>query len=86
MWYNKLEELGESESIKKMIFKNFKQFLFNFIKNSINCQLHHVQLHQNTKQESQQSIQAFALYLKNLKIHILPMTEKHYCSILFTKL
>ena len=52
----------------------------------MNCQFHHAQLHQNAKQKSQQSIQAFTLYLKNLKAHIPFMTEEHYCSILFTKL
>ena len=56
MWYNKLKELKRPELIKKMIFKNFKQFLFNFIKNLINCQFHHMQLHQNTRQEPQQNI------------------------------
>ena len=49
IWYNKLKELREPELIKKMIFKNFKQFLLNLVKNSINHQLHHMQLHQNTK-------------------------------------
>ena len=56
IWYNKLKELRESELIKEMIFKDFKQFLFNFVKDFINCQLHHAQLHQNIKQESQQNI------------------------------
>ena len=37
MWYNKLKELEESELIKKMTFKDFKQFLLDFVKNSINC-------------------------------------------------
>ena len=86
MWYNKLKELKKPELIKKMIFKNFKQFLLDFIENSINHQFHHVQLHQNTKQESQQSIQAFASYLKNLEAHIPLMMKKHCCSTLFTKL
>ena len=45
IWYNKLKELKESESIKEMIFKNFKQFLLDFVENFINCQLHHAQLH-----------------------------------------
>ena len=49
MWYNKLKELKEPKSIKKMIFKNFKQFLLNFVENSINCQLNHMQLYQNAK-------------------------------------
>ena len=69
-----------------MTFKNFKQFLFNFVKNSMNCQLHHAQLHQNIKQEPQQGIQTFILYLKNLKTHISFITEKHCCNILFIKL
>ena len=56
MWYNKLKKLKKSESIKKMIFKNFKQFLLNFIKDFMNYQLYYVQLHQNTKQRFQQSI------------------------------
>ena len=86
MWYNKLEELKEPELIKKMIFKNFKQFLFDFIENFMNCQLYHVQLHQNTKQRPQQSIQVFVLYLKNLKAHISSMMKEHCYSILFTKL
>ena len=86
MWYNKLEELSGPESIKKIIFKNFKQFLLDLVKNFMNCQLHHAQLHQNIKQKPQQSIQVFILYLKNLKAHISSMTEKHYHSILFMKL
>ena len=86
MWYNRLKELRGPELIKKMIFKNFKQFLLDFVKNLMNHQLHHAQLHQNAKQESQQSIQTFASYLKNLEAHILSMTEEHYYSILFTKL
>ena len=86
MWYNRLEELREPESIKEMIFKNFKQFLLDLVEDSMNCQLHHVQLHQNARQESQQSIQVFASYLKNLKAHISFMMEKHCCSILFMKL
>ena len=86
MWYNRLEELKEPESIKEMIFKDFKQFLLNLIKDSMNCQLHHVQLHQNTRQRLQQSIQAFTSYLKNLKAHIPPMMEEHCHSTLFTKL
>ena len=45
MWYNKLKGLKEFKLIKKMIFKNFKQFLLNFVKNFINHQLHHAQLH-----------------------------------------
>ena len=45
MWYNKLKKLGGSESIKKMIFKDFKQFLLDLVKNLMNHQLHHVQLH-----------------------------------------
>ena len=36
MWYNKLKELRESELIKKMIFKDFKQFLLDFVENFIN--------------------------------------------------
>ena len=56
MWYNKLKELKEPELIKKMTFKNFKQFLFDFVEDLMNCQLHHTQLHQNTKQRPQQSI------------------------------
>ena len=51
MWYNKLKELKEPELIKKMTFKDFKQFLFDLVKNLMNYQLHHVQLHQNAKQE-----------------------------------
>ena len=69
-----------------MIFKNFKQFLCDFIKNSMNYQLHHAQLHQNTKQKPQQNIQAFASYLKNLKAHISLITEKHHYNTLFIKL
>ena len=49
MWYNRLKELRESESIKEMTFKNFKQFLLDLVKNLINHQLHHTQLYQNTK-------------------------------------
>ena len=49
MWYNKLKELRESELIKEMIFKNFKQFLLDFIENFMNYQLHYMQLHQNIK-------------------------------------
>ena len=45
MWYNRLEELGGPESIKEMTFKDFKQFLLDLVEDSINCQLHHVQLH-----------------------------------------
>ena len=86
MWYNKLEKLKRPELIKKIIFKNFKQFLLDLVKNSMNHQSHHAQLHQNAKQESQQSIQVFALYLKNLKAHISSIMKKHHCSILFTKL
>ena len=86
MWYNKLKELGGPELIKKMIFKDFKQFLLDFIENSMNHQLYYVQLHQNAKQESQQSIQTFTSYLKNLKAHISSMMKKHYHSTLFTKL
>ena len=86
MWYNRLKELREPELIKEIIFKNFKQFLLNFVKDFMNCQLYHTQLHQNTKQESQQNIQVFTLYLKNLKIHISFMMKKHCCNILFTKL
>ena len=86
MWYNKLEELKEPELIKKIIFKDFKQFLLDLIEDLMNHQLHHAQLHQNTKQKPQQSIQVFALYLKNLKAHIPPITEKHCHSTLFTKL
>ena len=56
MWYNRLKELKGSELIKKMIFKNFKQFLLDFIEDLMNHQLHHVQLHQNTRQEPQQNI------------------------------
>ena len=78
--------MKEPELIKKIIFKNFKQFLLDFIKNFINYQLHHMQLHQNAKQKSQQSIQTFILYLKNLKTHISFMMKKHHHSILFTKL
>ena len=69
-----------------MTFKNFKQFLLNLVKDPINHQLHHTQLHQNTRQEPQQSIQAFASYLKNLKAHIPPITKKHCHSTLFMKL
>ena len=69
-----------------MIFKNFKQFLLNLIKDFINHQLHYMQLHQNAKQRSQQSIQAFALYLKNLKVYISFITKKHYHNTLFIKL
>ena len=86
MWYNKLKELKGPESIKKMIFKDFKQFLLDFVENSMNHQLHHVQLHQNVKQRSQQSIQTFTSYLKNLEAHISSMIKKHYYNILFTKL
>ena len=56
IWYNKLEELREFKSIKEIIFKDFKQFLFNLVKDFMNCQLYHAQLHQNTKQKPQQSI------------------------------
>ena len=56
IWYNKLKELKEFKLIKKIIFKNFKQFLIDFIKDFINHQFHHTQLHQNTKQKPQQSI------------------------------
>ena len=49
IWYNKLKELKEPESIKKIIFKNFKQFLLNLVKNLMNHQFHHAQLHQNVK-------------------------------------
>ena len=45
MWYNKLKELKGSKLIKKMTFKNFKQFLLDFIKNFINYQFYYVQLH-----------------------------------------
>ena len=69
-----------------MTFKDFKQFLLDLVEDPINHQLHHAQLHQNTRQEPQQSIQAFASYLKNLEAHIPPMTEKHCHSTLFTKL
>ena len=69
-----------------MIFKNFKQFLLDFVKDFMNHQLHHMQLHQNARQRLQQSIQVFILYLKNLKTHIPFMTEEHHHSILFTKL
>ena len=86
MWYNRLKELKKPELIKKMIFKNFKQFLLDLVEDLMNCQLHHVQLHQNAKQGFQQNIQAFTLYLKNLEAHISFMTEKHCYSILFTKL
>ena len=86
MWYNRLEELGEPESIKEMIFKNFKQFLLDLIEDFMNHQLHHAQLHQDTRQRPQQNIQVFTSYLKNLKAHIPPMTEEHCHSTLFTKL
>ena len=69
-----------------MTFKDFKQFLLDLIEDLINCQLHHVQLHQNTKQGPQQSIQTFASYLKNLEAHIPLIMKEHCCSTLFTKL
>ena len=86
MWYNRLEELRGPELIKEITFKNFKQFLLDFVEDSMNCQLHHAQLHQNARQRPQQSIQAFASYLKNLEAHISPITKEHHYSILFTKL
>ena len=86
IWYNRLKKLREFELIKEIIFKDFKQFLFDFIENFMNCQLYYAQLHQNIKQGPQQNIQAFVLYLKNLEAHISFMIKKHCCSILFTKL
>ena len=67
-------------------FDDFENFLLNLIVDSINRRLNVYERWKKAKQNSNQKISTFKIYLKNLKSHLLEFEKIHKTFIFFVKL
>ena len=76
----------KNHSDHRYTFKNYSDFLLNFVENPMNCQFHSVQLFNDAKQLKKQLIHAFNAYFSSLKVQLSSYTEKQKRIHFFTKL
>ena len=66
-----------------LIWKYFKVFLLNIIKNSVNCMLTAAQQFKETEQKLNQSVYSFNTYLSTLKTQLSLYSKEHKMQYLF---
>jgi len=76
----------ETIPLENISWEYFISYLLNFVKDSMNCQLHNAQMYTEAVQKSSQSVHAFAAYLSTLKVQLLFYNEKQLVMHFFTKL
>ena len=64
----------------------FINYLLNFVKDSVNHQLHNAQTYTEAVQKLSQSVHTFAAYLSTLKVQLMSYNEKQLIMHFFTKL
>ncbi len=73
-------------SLENISWEYFINYLLNFVKDSVNCQLHNAQTYTETVQKLSQSVHTFAVYLSTLKVQLTLYNEKQLIMHFFTKL
>ena len=73
-------------NLNDVTFDDFEDFLLNLIVDSVNRRLNVYERWKNVKQNSNQKISIFKIYLKNLKSHLLEFEKIHKAFIFFVKL
>ncbi len=73
-------------SLEDISWEYFINYLLNFVKDSVNCQLHNAQTYIKAVQKSSHSVQTFAAYLSTLKVQLMLYNEKQLIMHFFTKL
>ncbi len=72
--------------LENISWEYFINYLLNFVKDSVNHQLHNAQTYTETVQKLSQSVHAFAAYFSTLKVQLMLYNEKQLIMHFFTKL
>jgi len=81
-WY----QHQKTVSFENISWKYFINYLLNFVKDSVNHQLHNVQTYIKTVQKLSQSVHTFVVYLSTLKAQLTSYNEKQLIMHFFTRL
>ena len=81
-WFSHIDN---DENLNDVIFDDFENFLLNLIVDSVNRRLNVYKRWKNVKQNSNQKVSIFKIYLKNLKNHLLEFEKIHKTFIFFVK-
>ncbi len=73
-------------SLENISWEYFINYFLNFVKDSVNHQLHNVQTYTEAVQKLSQSVHTFAAYLSTLKVQLMSYNEKQLIMHFFTKL
>jgi len=73
-------------SLEDISWEYFINYFLNFVKDSVNHQLHNAQTYTEAVQKLSQSVHTFAAYLSILKVQLMSYNEKQLIMHFFTKL